>query len=103
MLRRVDQSTTAAVEVFLDVDWHRRGLTGCQIVAPDVTGLLKYDRLFAHRWELDVEIREVRQLLCFFRRKIQNKEVHPVVAIRYEIDLVVRSPHRTDVLRRIVR
>ena len=103
MLSRIDQSAAAAVEVFFDVDGHRGGLTGGQIITPDVTGLLKHDRLFAHRWELDVEVREVRQLLCFLRCKIHNEEIHPVVPVRNEIDLVVRSPHRADVLRRIVR
>src|SRR6201993_5090920 len=78
-------------------------MTCSQIITPDVTGLLKHDRLFAHRWKLDVEIREVSQLLCFLRCKIHNEEVHPVVPVRNEIDLVVRSPHRADVLRWIVR
>src|SRR4030095_10976224 len=103
MLSCVDQSTAAAVEIFFDFDGHWRGLARSQIITPDVSGLLKHDRLFTHRWELDVEIREVRQLLCFLRRKIQNEEVHPAVPVRNEIDFVVWPPHWADVLRGIVR
>src|SRR4029453_8009840 len=103
MPSRIDQSAAAAVEVFFDVDGHRRGLARRQIIAPDKTGLLKHDRLFAHRWELDVEIREVRQLLCFLGRKIHDEEVHPAVPVRNEIDFIVWPPHWADVLRGIVR
>src|SRR4029453_4955277 len=91
MPSRIDQSAAAAVEVFFDVDGHRRGLARGQIITPDMTGLLKHDRLFTHRWKLDVEIREVSELLCFLRCKIQSKEVHPVIPIRDKIDFVVRS------------
>ena len=102
MLGGIDQSATATVEIFLDVDRNRAGLTGRQIVAPDVSGLLEYDRLLSNRRELDVEIGEMRELRGFLRHRIDREEVHPVVAIRDEIDFVVRSPHRTDVLRGIV-
>ena len=44
----------------------------------------------------------MRELLCLLRCRIDNEEVHPAVAIRNEIDFVIRSPHRADVLRGIV-
>src|SRR5215475_4241678 len=99
MLGCIDQSAAATVEVFLDINRDRRGLSGCEIVPPDVTGLFEHDRLLADGWKLNVEVREMRELLCFLRCKIHSEEVHAVVTVRNEIDFIVRSPHRADVLR----
>ncbi len=103
MLGCVDQSAVATVEIFLDCDRHRCGLTCGKIVAPDVTGLLEYDRVFAERRKLDVEISEVRELLRFFCCEINDEQVHPIVAVGDKIDFVVWSPHRADILGWIVR
>ena len=103
MLGCVDQPAVATVEIFLDCDRHRRGLTCGEIIAPDVTGLLKHDRVFADGWKFDVEISKVRELLRFFCCEINDEQIHPIVAVGDEIDLIVRSPHRADVLRGIVR
>ena len=99
----IDKRRAADRKIFLDLDRHRRCLTAREIVAPDVSRLLEHDRVFADRRKLDVEISEVRELLGFLRRKVDNEQIHAVVAIGDEIDLVVRSPHRADVLRGIVR
>src|SRR5207247_10841126 len=75
MVGCVDQPAVATVEIFLDCDRHRRGLTCGKIVAPNVSGLLKYDRVFADGWKLDIEIGEVCELLGFFRCEINNEQV----------------------------
>ena len=98
----IDKRGASNCEIFLDLNRHRRGLTARQIVTPDVSGLLEHDRVFADRRELDVEICEVRELPGFLRRKVDNEQVHAVVAIGDEIDFVVRPPHRADILCRIV-
>src|SRR5882672_4506552 len=98
MLRCIDQSAASAVEIFFDVDRHRRGLAGRQIVTPDVSGLLEHDRLLADRWQLDVEIGEMRELLCLLCCRIDNEEVHSGVTIRYTIYFDVRSVYRLYVL-----
>ena len=74
-----------------------------KIVTPGVSRLLEDDRVFADGWKLDIEIGEVCELLGFFRCEINNEQVHPFVAIGDKIDFVIRSPHRADVLRWIVR
>src|SRR5207247_9691438 len=66
MLGCVYQPAVATVEIFLNCDRHRRGLTCGKIVAPNVSGLLEYDRVFAERRKLDVEIGELRELFRFF-------------------------------------
>ena len=43
------------------------------------------------------------ELLGFLRREIDNEQIHAVVAVGDKIDLVVRSPHRADVLGGVVR
>ena len=103
MLGRVNQRRSAEREIFLDLNRHRRGLACGKIVAPDVSRLLEYYRVFADGRKLDVEIGEVRELLCLFCRKIDNEQVHAVVAVGEEINFVIRCPHWADVLRGIVR
>ena len=98
----IHQGRTSDRQIFLDLDRQRRGLAALQIVSPDVAGLFENDRFFPDRRKFDVEIFEVGELLCFLRDKIDNKQIHPAVAIGNEIDLVVRSPHRANVLGRIV-
>ena len=89
-------------EIFFDLDRHSSGLAGFQIVTPDVTGLLEHDCLLGDRRKLDVEILKGGELSRFLGAEIGRKEIHAAVAIRQEINLVVRSPHWADVLRRIV-
>ena len=73
MLGRINQRRTAKREIFFDLDGYRRGLTRGKIVAPDVPRLLENYRVLADGWKLDVVIREVRELLCFFRRQIDKE------------------------------
>src|SRR5215471_18271196 len=98
MLGCIDEPAASAVEIFSNIDGDRRGLSRGKIVTPDVSRLFEHDRLFADRRELDVEISEMRELLGLFRAKVDNEQIHSVVAIRGKIDFVVRSPHRADIL-----
>ena len=102
MLGCINQPATTAVKIFFNLNWHRRRLSRGKIVAPDISRLLEYDRVFPDRRKPNVEISEVCELLCFFACKINNEQVHPVVAIGNEVDFVVRPPHWADVLRWII-
>ena len=60
------------------------------------------NRIFADGWKLDVEILKGGQLFQFFAREINRKKIHSAIAIGGEIDAIIRSPHRADILRRII-
>ena len=64
--------------------------------------MFENDRVLADGRKFDVEIFEARELFRCLRGKIDNEQVHSTIAIGDEIDFVVRTPHRTDVLGRIV-
>ena len=98
----VNQSRASNREIFLDLNRQWRGLAALQIVSPDVTGLFENDRFLPDRRKFDVEIFEARQLFRFLRGKIDTEQIHPAIAIGDEINFVVRSPHRADVLGRII-
>src|SRR5262249_12319940 len=70
---------------------------------PDIARLLENYRVFADRRKLNVVVCEMRELPGFLCRRIDNEQIHAVVAIGNEIDFVVRSPHWADVLRGFVR
>ncbi len=82
---------------------HRRGLSTGEVKTPDITGLLKHDRVLPDGGKLDVEILEARKLFRLLAREIGREKIHPTVAIGDVIDTVVGAPHRANVLRRIVR
>src|SRR5437868_14270760 len=102
MLGSINQPAAAAVKIFFDLNWDRPRLSRGKIVAPEMCRLLEHDRVFPNRRKLNVEICEVCKLLWFCAVKINSEQIHPVVAGGDERNLVVGSPHREDVLRRIV-
>ncbi len=77
---------------------------GGEVEAVDVAAVLEHDGILAQRRELHVEVGETGQLSCLFRPRVVDEEIHPLVgvAVGEEVDPVA-SPHRDDVLRRIVR
>ena len=100
MLGGIDERGAATAKSSLIAIGTWRGLSGREIETPDVAGLLEDDRVRADRRELDVVVLEGGELLRFLRREVDREEVHPAVAVGEEVDLVVRAPHRADVLRR---
>ncbi len=98
----IDQRISSDREIFLDVDRHGARFAALQVVTPNVAGLLEYDGLFADRRKLDVEIFKGGELSRFLGAEIGRKQIHSAVAIGQEINFIIRSPHRADVLSRIV-
>ena len=100
----VDDARAAAIEVLGDGDGDLLGPLAGQIQFVDPAAILVDDGRVAHRRELHVELRVVRQLLRLLRGQVVAVEVHPaaVVPVGGEVDLVA-LPHRDDVERRVVR
>ena len=68
----------------------------------DIASILENDRIAEAAREFHVVLSEVRHLTCLFSLRIVNEQVHRVIPIRKEIDLIT-NPHRKDILRLIVR
>ena len=68
----------------------------------DIASILENDRIPEAAREFHVVLGEVRHLTCLFCLRIVNEQVHRVIPIRKEIDLIT-NPHRKDILRLIVR
>jgi len=103
MFRCIEEGCTAGGEILFNLNRDRSRLPGRQIPAPDVASLLEDDRVFPEARELDVKIREARQLLHFLGPEVDREEIHSPIAIGEKINVVIRSPHRANVLGRIVR
>src|SRR5205823_522157 len=93
MFGGVDERIPSDGEIFFDLDGHRSGFAGFQIVSPDVTGLLEDDRLLTDRWKLDVEVFKGGELSRFLGAEIGRKQIQPAVAIGRKINFIVRAPH----------
>ena len=99
MFRSIDKSGAAGGEVLLNLNRDRSRLPVRQIVTPDVASLLEDDRVFPDGGELDVKILEASSAASFPCPEIDREEIHSPIAIGEKINVVIRSPHRANVLR----